>query len=340
MNTMKTYSSLFFCLSVALLVGCGGGGGGKSGGSTVSSTSSGGGKGGTLSPEGGTTTSGGGTTSEGGSSSQNGSFSSGSAEPASCINIPDDLLADFTEDSGLHQVDGREGGFYVYGDGSLKGVFDPPFDEKAGKPYPIDKDNGNTVGKDCSGPGSLHVKASGWGVWGAALGVDLKPRTDVEAKAGPDGRGWKGTYDASKYKGVSFWAKAAAPLTRVQVSFPDVWTDGYANPSAIDPSVSTCVYSTGSPQNCSPYLVKLGDSSFPKYANYQIGTEWKRFDIFFEDAKQDEYNKGFHREGENDRLDTEHLTAFVIQVNAIFTATDVTPNDFEIWVDDISFIKK
>ena len=84
---------------------------------------------------------------------------------ATCINIADDLIADFTTDNGLNPVDGRQGGFYVYGDGSLAGQFDPP--NVKGQPYPIDKTTGNPT---CSGPGSFHVHATGWGVWGAALG--------------------------------------------------------------------------------------------------------------------------------------------------------------------------
>jgi len=247
-----------------------------------------------------------------------------------CIKIADDLIADFTTDNGLSPVDGRSGGFYVYGDGSLAGQFDPPLVKD--QPYPIDTKTGNT----CSGPGSFHVKATGWGVWGAALGADFMSRMPLDAGMAYDGKGFKTTYDASKYKGISFWAKAAAPLTRVQVSFPDVYTDAAAIPSTIDPSISSCVYSTGA-SNCSPYLVKLGDSTFPKYQDYQIDTTWKRFDIFFEDTLQDPFNKGFVPPG--DQLSLKYLTAMAIQVNANFTATDITPNDFEIWVDDVNFIE-
>ena len=255
----------------------------------------------------------------------------GGTTVASCINIADDLIADFTTDNGLSPVDGRSGGFYVYGDGSLAGQFDPPLVKD--QPYPIDTTTGNT----CSSPaGSFHVKATGWGVWGAALGADFMPRMPLDAGMAYDGKGFKTTYDASKYKGISFWAKAAAPLTRVQVSFPDVYTDAAANPSIIDPSISSCVYSTGA-SNCSPYLVKLGDSTFPNYQDYQIDTTWKRFDIFFEDTLQDQYNTGFVPPG--NQITVKYLTSVAIQVNANFTATDVTPNDFEIWVDDINFIE-
>ncbi len=259
-----------------------------------------------------------------------------------CVSVADDLIADFTTDNGLSPVDGREGGFYVYGDGSTNGQFDPPVVQ--GQPYPIDQTTGNT---NCSGPGSFHVKASGWGVWGAALGTDFVPRLPLDAGVAPDGQGWKGTYDASKYKGVSFWAKATAPLTGVQVSFPDVYSDAAASfaglPDQTDLSFSSCVYIADPRYNCSPYLVKFGTdpTNFPAYQDYQIDTTWKRFDVFFADTRQDQYNQGFHAAPSADQtnIDLHHLTGMAIQVNADFSTTPPTPNDFEIWVDDVNFIQ-
>ena len=194
--------------------------------------------------------------------------------------------------------------------------------------YPIDTTTGNP---DCSGPGSFHTKATGWGVWGSALGTDFMAK---------DSAGLKGSYDASKYKGISFWAKSAAPLTKVQVSFPDIYTDGgasFAGTDAADAGISQCVYAPDESVKCSPYLVKFGDSAFSAYMDYQIDTTWKRFDIMFADTLQDQYNKGFHTAA--NKIDTAHLTAMAIQVNADFSTTPPTPNDYEIWVDDINFIK-
>jgi hypothetical protein len=239
-----------------------------------------------------------------------------------CLANADDLIADFTTDNSLSPVDGRQGGFYVYGD-SL-GTFDPPVDPNSA--YPIDSTTGNPY---CSGPGSFHTKATGFGQWGAAVGTDFAAR--------PEGGTYKGTYDASKYRGVSFWAKAGAPLEGVQVSFPDVYTDGEADPTALDPDVYPCVYTAGALNNCSPYLVKFGDPKFPAYQNYQIDTDWKRFDIMFADTQQDQYNPGFHTAA--NKLDVQHLTAMAIQVNAIYVNGSPTPNDFELWIDDVYFIE-
>ena len=268
----------------------------------------------------------------------------GDTAVAKCISIADDLIADFKTDNGLHPADGRQGGFYVYGDLSLAGQFDPPLVK--GEAYPIDATTGNP---ECSGPGSFHTKATGWGVWGAALGADFKARLPIEAGAGLDGLGFKDTYDASKYKGISFWAKATTPLAGVQVSVLDAYTDAYSTfaglPDATDPTFTSCVYIRDVRYNCSPYLVKFRSDAthFPAYQGeeYQIDTTWKRFDVFFADTRQDQYNLGFHGAADlfTSNLDLKHVTAMGIQVNATYVGSTPSPNDFEIWVDDVNFIQ-
>lgn len=262
----------------------------------------------------------GGSSGSGGSRDGTGGSAGNSGKDASptvsCISVADDLIADFTKDNGIAAVDGRQGGFYVYGDS--KGTFDPPKSDT--ESYPTDSSSGNTA---CSGPGSFHMKATGFAEWGAAMGTDFMPKQGDA----------KGYYDASKYKGVSFWAKASAPLTGVQVSFPDIYTDGGADPTTVDSSASKCGYVPGSTINCSPYLVKFGSGNYTT----KIDTEWKRFDVLFADTKQDEYNIGAKAPG--DVLAVKYLTAMAIQVNAIYVNGSPTPNDFELWVDDVNFIK-
>jgi hypothetical protein len=176
------------------------------------------------------------------------------------------------------------------------------------------------------------MKASGFSGWGAAVGVDFVPKSG----------GFKGTFDASKYKGVSFWAKAAAPVTGMLVSFPDIYSDGGADPATLavlDPTIiQACVYNPAASNNCSPYLVKFGDPQFPLYQAVQVGTEWKRIDVMFADTRQDKYNAGYKTAA--DVIDLKHLTGMAIQVNAKYDATGTaSPNDFELWVDDIYFIE-
>lgn len=266
----------------------------------------------------------------------------GPALPANCINSPADLIADFSVDNGLAPEDGRMGGFYTYGDDS----------EKTGTPLAVlvpaegsTAPNDPTVGNACSSPlGSLHVQATGFKIWGAATGTNFVPLL-------ADGV-TKGTYDATKYKGVSFWAMATAPLTGVQVSFPDVWTDAAADPTPLNASYDPCVYVAGANNNCSPYLVKFGSAGgggdagvdaaapdFPNYVAYQINTTWKRFDVLFADTLQDKDNAG--QGSPSLMLDVAHLTSMAIQVNAIHNADGtVTANDFSLWIDDVNFLAK
>ena len=163
---------------------------------------------------------------------------------------PDDLISDFEIDNSLAPVDGRQGGWYTYGDDV------GTFAKSTG--YDIGEGNPN-----CSATGSLHVKGTGFAMWGAATGVDWKPRP----ADGDGGYGEKMTYDASAYRGIAFWAKASAPLDGVQVSFPDLYTDNAAPkhdmPDLLDPTMfmcrdCVCIYVAGFRINCSPYLVQFG----------------------------------------------------------------------------------
>ena len=443
--------------------GSGGGTAGSGGGTAGSSGTAGSGGAGGKAGTNGT----GGTAGRGGSVGTGGTAGTGGTSNAqpdaavfTCIQTSDDgLIADFATDNGLNPVDGRQGGFYVYGDGT--GTFDPA--PVVCESYPIDTNVGNPT---CSGPGSFHVKATGFAKWGAALGVDFAPglgavsgsggtsasggsagaggtsgnggssgngsggsgpggsgaggkgdaggtsasggnggsgsggksggggssvnggNSGVDGGSGGSGSGGnglggtgsagngsggnssggttanagtggsggsggsaticaqltdaapllKGNYDASKYKGVSFWAKSTAPISKVQVSFPDIYTDGGADPTLVDPNATRCGFVSGSTINCSPYLVKFGDAAFPAYMDYQIDTTWKRFDIYFDDTQQDQYNlPGLSVV--TPKIDSAHLTAMAIQANAIYVNGSPTPNDFEIWVDDINFIQ-
>jgi hypothetical protein len=235
-------------------------------------------------------------------------------------------------------VGGRQGGWYTYGDDRGE------FENSSG--FNIAVDEGNPA---CSPMGALRVKGTGFAMWGAATGADWRPRPGD----GDGGYGPKMTYDASAYRGIAFWAKAAAPLDGVQVSFPDLYTDNAAPPhdmpDPLDPTMNLCTdcvcqYVPGFPNNCSPYLVQFGrkgdaaaDVLFSGYANYQIGTTWKRFEVLFVDTKQDPGNGGYHLP--SDRLTVDKLTAMAIQVNADYSTGSPVARDFELWIDDVTFIK-
>jgi hypothetical protein len=250
----------------------------------------------------------------------------------------DDLISNFDNDNSLAPVGGRQGGWYTYGDNLGH------FANSSG--YNIAADEGNP---NCSPGGSLHVKGTGFAMWGAAMGVDWKPRPSD----GDGGYGDKMTYDASQYRGVAFWAKSSAPLGGVQVSFPDLYTDGGAAAHDMpDPSGGTtplctacrCIYNAASEYNCSPYLVQFAlkgdaaaDALFSGYMGYELDTTWKRYQVLFVDTRQDPGNGGYHTP--QNRLTLDKLTAMAIQVNADYSSGSAQARDFEIWLDDVSFIK-
>jgi hypothetical protein len=204
--------------------------------------------------------------------------------------------------------------------GDPSGRFDPPL-PPPGVGYPIDTTTGNPF---CSGPGSLHTKATGFTRRGAGLAVDFVPRVADMVK---------GSYDASQYRGVAFWARGAAPIEHVRVKFPDIYTD----PQAPAP---VCVDAPTFPNNCSPYMVKLGkDAESLRYVDTSIDTLWRRFEILFADAVQDRYSPGYHRDPPNDTVDVHHLLGVAIEVLADFSTEPTSANDFEIWIDDVAFIR-
>jgi hypothetical protein len=257
----------------------------------------------------------------------------GAKLPEGCSANPDDLISDFATDNGLHAADGRQGGWYTYGDPTVGAKITYDIDSAAGGP--------------CSKAGSLHVKATGFADWGAATGVDFKPRSIGDGGTMP-----KTPYDASKYKGIAFWIKATAPLEGVQVSFPDLYTDGDAPLHAMsDPADATnsctdckCIYNGSSWQNCSPYLIqfaKKGDAgaavSFMKYMDTPIDTTWRRIEVAFADTRQDPGNLGY--KGPGDKLTVDKITSMALQVNPNYDVMPKMMRDFEIWIDDVAFVK-
>jgi hypothetical protein len=247
--------------------------------------------------------------------------------------VMDDLISDFKMDNGVYPVDGRQGGWYTYGDRSGRGTLDPA---EGGVALP-DLDTGNP---NCPSPGSLHVISMGFQDWGSAMGVDFKPKVPTDA-----GGVAKGTYDASKYRGIAFWARSTGPIPFVQVSVLDTYTI----PESVLPPTEHCMYASGMPEvNCSPYLVKFGYGyvgealtpvmeDFPKFINVQIDTTWRRFEILFADMKQDSTNPG--RQSPGNMLAVSQITGMAIQVNTDHSTDPPTPTNWEMWLDDVSFVR-
>jgi len=261
------------------------------------------------------------------------SSKSGGGGNTSVCPATEDLISDFKMDNGVYPVDGRQGGWYTYGDRSGLGTLIPP---EGGSATP-DLDTGNP---NCSGPGSLHVVSTGFADWGSAMGVDFVAKVPIDG-----GTSAKGTYDASRYKGVAFWARSVSPIPFVQVSILDPYT---ANPTILAAD-QTCIYDSSMPdKNCSPYLVKFGYgymgealtpvmADFPKFISTQIDSTWRRFEILFADMKQDSTNPG--RQSPGNTLAVAQITGMAIQVNTDHSTSPPTPTNWELWLDDVSFIK-
>ena len=171
---------------------------------------------------------------------------------ANCPSNPDDLISDFESDNSLAPVGGRQGGWYTYGD-DVGDVRDRPsgFNIDDGQPQLLAGRVAAHQGDRVRDVGRRDRASTGSRV----------PATATAATA------TKMTYDASAYRGIAFWAKASAPLDGVQVSFPDLYTDNAAPkhdmPDPLDPATFLCTdcvckYVPGFPNNCSPYLVQFG----------------------------------------------------------------------------------
>ena len=119
--------------------------------------------------------------------------------------------------------------------------------------------------------------------------------------------GLGGAYNASAYKGISFWAKVGATASpAVKVSFPDKDTD---------PAGGTCSTAAGAPANgCYDHWGK----------HLNLPTTWTKITIRYTDLSQDLWG--------NLVSQFDPSTLFRIQWEIPAGAT------FDIWVDDISFL--
>lgn len=134
----------------------------------------------------------------------------GGTSKVDCAALPlpssmDDIVATFEMGTGaVLQAGGRGGGFYIFNDGT--GTQTPP----PGMLPPA------TPTDRCGSKYALCTSGKNFTIWGAGMGTDLAPT------AGDAGMGAKQTYDASKYKGIAFWAKSnTATSAALRVSLKD-----------------------------------------------------------------------------------------------------------------------
>jgi hypothetical protein len=279
---------------------------GGAGGSSGSGGKGGGGSGGSA----GSVTSGGkgGGAGSGGSSGTNvsggssGSTAAGNGGEGGSLVLEYELIDDMEDnDEFVAEIAGRSGRWVTDNDGS-------------GTTVPVKSANfpmTELVGGDARAGSTyaVHLDAQGFqgGMWGAFVSVHFKY---------PDAT----PYDASAYCGFHFWAKRGIddesfPLS-IEVRVPDRYTipvDG----NCTDPAAGGAAGAVGFCYDHHKRTVSLS-------------SEWAEYTIFFDQLKQGNWS-GFEQSplGEIDETSIASIEFFMVK-----------PQALELWVDDVSFIKK
>ena len=197
---------------------------------------------------------------------------------------PEGLIDDFEDNNNQISVfDDRGGYWYTY------------TDKQGSTVWPVEGDKGGTFTMSEGGNGSKYaVNYKG----------KLAAASVVYAGMGLNFRDPKEALDASKYAGITFFAKRAAGATgKVFVKLPDVNTDP-------DGQVCSACYND--------FEVELS-----------IGDQWKRYVLPFRDLKQE----GTWGSPRKPHIDSSKLFA-------IHWESKTPGADFDLWVDDIAFVCK
>jgi hypothetical protein len=140
---------------------------------------------------------------------------------------------------------------------------------------------------------SVRSNGSGYSSWGAAVGVILKIDTAKQPVF----------YDASAYKGITFWAKIGEnSTTTLRVDFPDKNT-----------------FATGGVCQAAQCNDHFGQSIS------SLGQAWKQFTIAFSELKQSNFGM------QQPALDAAHLAGIQFEFGK-----DAT---FFVLIDDLAFYK-
>jgi hypothetical protein len=204
-----------------------------------------------------------------------------------------DLLADFEDaTTSLLNHPERRGSFYSSTDGSAGSAMEPP----AGSPIPATEipDGGR-----CGSLFALNIAGSGFTDWGANFATDLAYGLAEEEDVS------KGSFDASGYVGISFWARIeTGSAAAVRVGVRDKHTD---------PDGGICVADSTSSDRC---YDAFGSS-------VALTSAWHYHRVPFSEMTQ----QGWGYSAPN--LDTAALYAIAFQYG--------TNQDFDVWIDDLAF---
>jgi hypothetical protein len=154
----------------------------------------------------------------------------------------------------------------------------------------------------CGSGFAFHTTAAGFTGFGAGAGVDFAPKT---VAGGPTV-----VYDGTAYTGLSVQAKAATPiLVRLSVSDANTDKEGIA-------LGGTCVDTTDrtNPNRCGDYFG----------ANLNVTTDWQTFDIPFAMMGQNGWGMP---------------VATGIDKTRLFSLRLQAKGDFDLWIDNVAFLK-
>lgn len=192
----------------------------------------------------------------------------------------EELIDDMNDgDRFLVKSDGRVGAWKTWNDGTPGGSMVPD----PSSPF-VPTDTGDPNAKY-----AVYVKGSGFTTNGSNVSLGLGA-----------------PYDASKYRGIAFWAKSDAGSTYARVLFPDKDTDldaGLCKPSG--PSADMC---------------------YDHYGwRFSFDPGWGKFRVLFKDLTQD----GWGRKGTAFDPSTIFEIIFQFPANA----------NYAVWIDNLAFIK-
>ena len=196
---------------------------------------------------------------------------------------PDGLIDDLEDNNNqISVIEDRGGYWYTYADQAGSTIW-PEQGDKGGTFTPSEGGNASKFAVNFKG------KLAGTAIVYAAAGLNFRDPKEA--------------FDASKYAGISFFAKRGAGASKLNVKIPDASTDP-------DGGI------------CSACFNDFG-------AEVEIGPQWKRYVLPFRDMRQ---------EGAWGAPRRPHLDAS--KVFAIHWESKASGADFDFWIDDIAFVCK
>jgi hypothetical protein len=149
---------------------------------------------------------------------------------------------------------------------------------------------------------AAYTKGSGFKDWGAFMTVSMRTWPDYDKTP---------VYDASHYRGISFWCKAGVGSDlSMRLRYIGAQTDARGGQCTPGGSIDTACY-----------------DHF--YADVKLSQQWQKIELMFAD---------FHQAGVGKTFPSIDLTSMYALELFFPGRKTASGNTFELWVDDLSFI--